>query len=76
MSENTQKKPSVFDMIIAFEEGTLQSNETLELFSELIKTGLAWTLQGMYGRQAMEFIESGFLDKQGNILRRFGEDEG
>lgn len=45
--------------IIAYEEGTLSDDEVVDLFQRLINTGLAWTLQGSYGRQAMAFIEAG-----------------
>ena len=42
--------------------------EMLELFSRLIETGLAWTLQGSYGRTARDLIRNGFIDMAGNIL--------
>ena len=49
---------------------TPASNEqTLELFSQLIKSGQAWTLQGCYGRQAMAFIRAGYISKTGELLR-------
>jgi len=34
------------DLIIRFEQGELEPNETLELFAALIRNGHAWTLQG------------------------------
>jgi hypothetical protein len=66
----------IVSKIIAFESGELSAEETLELFSELVKNGQAWTLQGHYGRTAKDFIDNGFLDRNGNILRRFEENEG
>jgi hypothetical protein len=57
------------DKIIAWENGELSDHDTLELFSELIKNGQAWTLQGCYGRTAMSLIDAGYLDKQGKILQ-------
>lgn len=66
----------IVNKIIAFESGELDAEETLELFSELVKSGQAWILQGHYGRTAQDFIDNGFLDRNGNILRRFEENEG
>jgi hypothetical protein len=40
----------------------------LELFSELIKTGQAWRLQGHYGRTARAIIDAGYISKDGEIL--------
>lgn len=49
------------DMMIAFEEGELSDEETVELFQGLVDTGLAWTLQGFYGRTAARLIEAGLV---------------
>jgi hypothetical protein len=48
--------------IIAFEEGELDFEEQVELFQELIDSGLAWKLQGVYGRTAMALIEAGYCN--------------
>ena len=58
---------NLVDYIMAFEGGTPSNDDVLELFSYLIKTGQAWRLQGMYGRQAASFIESGVIDRKGKI---------
>lgn len=57
------------DLIMDYEMGLLNDKKTLELFSELIKTGMAWSLQGSYGRMAVSLIEAGYLDKKGKILK-------
>jgi hypothetical protein len=48
--------------IIAYENGELNDKETLALFSKLISTGQAWTLQGHYGRTAAALIADGWLE--------------
>ena len=52
----------------AFENGDLTNDEALELFSELVKTGIAWELQGAYGRTAGDLIARGILTEDGEIL--------
>ena len=47
------------DLIISYESGTLDEESILELFQHLIDTGLAWSLQGHYGRTANMLIEHG-----------------
>ncbi len=54
--------------IMDYESGNIGEKRTLELFSHLIKTGQAWTLQGSYGRNAEALINTGFIDKDGKIL--------
>jgi hypothetical protein len=50
------------DKIIAFEQGDLDEEGILELFQELIDSGLAWQLQGSYGRIARNLIEAGYCE--------------
>ena len=45
--------------IIAYEQGDLDDEATIELFQHLIDSGLAWSLQGHYGRTATALIEAG-----------------
>ena len=54
--------------IIAFEQGDLDNEGIIDLFAHLVKTGLAWSLQGSYGRMTINLIERGFIDRQGNVL--------
>jgi hypothetical protein len=58
---------SFTDDIIAFENGDQSDLQTLELFAHLIKTGQAWSLQGVYGRSANALIGDGLITPQGVI---------
>lgn len=58
--QNQNTKADIVDRIISFETGDLTLDEIVELFQELIDTGLAWTLQGSYGRIANNLIVRGY----------------
>lgn len=47
------------NQVIAYEAGELDEAETLEAFQAAVDSGMAWRLQGSYGRQAMSLIEAG-----------------
>lgn len=49
--------PKIFE----YEAGELSDEETVDLFQALVNTGLAWQLQGHYGRTATALIEAGLV---------------
>jgi hypothetical protein len=51
----------LLDAMIAWESGELGEDETVELFQDLVNTGMAWKLQGTYGRTAARLIEEGLV---------------
>lgn len=63
----TKEKRDSFDRvgaIMAYEQGDLDEDATLELFQHLVDTGLAWKLQGNYGRTAAALIKSGYITRK------------
>ena len=52
--------------ISMYESGDLSEAEVIELFQELVDTGMAFRLQGHYERIALRFIEDGLIQCKGN----------
>lgn len=44
--------------------------EVVQAWAHLIKTGLAWTLQGWFGRTAQSFIDAGYITQSGEITKQ------
>ena len=57
----------IISAIIMHEQDQLNEEETLELFQELVNKGMAWTLQGHYGRTAAYLLEAGLISAPENI---------
>lgn len=53
--------------LIDYENGELDDDDTVALFADLIRTGLAWRLQGHYGRQAAGLIKAGAVTADGRV---------
>lgn len=47
--------------IIAYEQGELDDEEIVDLFQQMVDSGLAWTFPGRYGRTAVDLIEAGVV---------------
>jgi len=47
--------------IMDFEGGDISEERLLAMFQHLVDTGMAWSLQGFYGRTASALIEAGHI---------------
>jgi len=53
----------ITELMMMYESEGLSEDETVELFQHLVDSGMAWSLQGFYGRQAMALIEMGLVTR-------------
>ena len=61
-------KDNLVNYIMEYEDGSLNDKDTLKMFSYLIKTGIAWKLQGsIYGRPSQSLIDRGIINSKGVI---------
>lgn len=60
------RKFDVFNFLMDYESGELNDEAIIKGFQYLIDSGLAWQLQGMYGRMAKALIDEGHCKSEGN----------
>ena len=68
----------VVNDIIDYESGDMVWDRLVAFFQSLIDTGLAWQLQGHYGRTAMELAREGYctLPPDGPHQKRLNGEKG
>ena len=49
------------ERIVEYENGQLNQDQTIQLFQELVDSGLIMKLQGHYGRLAFQLMEAGLI---------------
>lgn len=52
--------------IMRFESGEMTQEEIVPFFQSLVDTGMAWRLQGSYGRTAHNLLEAGHIHPRAN----------
>ncbi len=57
----------IVNKVMDWENGDMSSDEEIAFFQELVNTGMAWSLQGMYGRRAMQLIREGKVYRNGKL---------
>ena len=65
--DNDQGNAQRFDVvgaIMRYEGGEMSEEETIEFFQRLVDSGLAWSLQGHYGRAATTLIQRGLVSRK------------
>jgi len=55
------------DDVIRYEQGEMDVEETIVFFGKLVESGMAWQLQGSYGRTAKSLIVQGILSPDGTV---------
>lgn len=63
-----KKDHSTVEGIMAYENGEMNQEQIIEFFSGLLRSGMAWKLQGSYGRTAADLINAKVLAANGDIL--------
>jgi len=58
----------IVSKIMEYEDGSMSDEDTITFFQELIDSGLAWKLQGHYGRVAADLIENGYYHKKEKVM--------
>jgi hypothetical protein len=67
--ETTTEQPfDAENFCMAYEDNELSPEEVTRGFQKLIDTGLAWKLQGFYGRAAAAMIRQGLCKDTHHVL--------
>lgn len=57
----------LMNRVVQYESEANSLKWIVQLFADLVATGLAWQLQGRYGREAKAMIDEGIITAQGDV---------
>jgi hypothetical protein len=57
----------LLEKLMRFEAGDMDEAETIDFFQDLVNTGMAWRLQGYYGRMAAHLIDQGLVSDRPTV---------
>ena len=57
----------LLEKLMRFEAGDMDEAETIDFFQDLVNTGMAWKLQGYYGRVAAHLIDQGLVSDRPTV---------
>lgn len=57
----------LYQRVLEYETEEHSLEWLVQFFADLIATGLAWQLQGHYGREAKAYIDNGLITIQGDV---------
>lgn len=61
--EQDEYGAALIDQMVAYESGEMEDDEeVLDFFQNLVDSGVAWQLQGHYGRTARALINAGLIN--------------
>jgi len=66
--ESETKQFDTVGFVMDFEGGEMTQERMVEGFQALVDSGLAWQLQGCYGRQAAQLIRAGLVVDTHGVL--------
>ena len=61
LRERNKRMKDLTERIVEYEQGKLDEQQTIQLFQELVDSGLVLKLQGHYGRFAAQLLEAGLI---------------
>jgi len=61
LRERIKRMKNLTERIVAYEHGELNEQQTIQLFQELVDSGMIMKLQGHYGRFAAQLLEAGLI---------------